>query len=174
MSCITNCVLTDGYVLGCRDNIGGVAEVYIGEWNGTTTQYALDSDCVITGVTSGATFYKFEQDIEVASYQETGNFSTENGTAFYEQVLEITLHKMNAELRNKLVILGQGKWRIIVKDQRGTYWQMGYQNPIRVTSSTPGFGKAYGDLNGAIVTFTGKEPEIAKVIEESVALSLIA
>jgi len=167
------CLLTTGYTLGCRDNIGGIQAVYIGEYKEGLT-YTLGVDQVI-GTFSGATgsFYAFEQEIETGSYTENGVFSTENGTGFYEQTLSITLHKLEASLRNKLMILGQGKWRIIIHDQRGKYWLMGYQNPVRVSASTPGLGKAYGDLNGAVVTFMGKEPEIAYEVSSTAALRVI-
>jgi hypothetical protein len=168
------CVLTSGYSLGCRDNIGGIAEVYIGEWNGDSLGYTFGTNSIITAFT-GATgsFYTFEQEIETGSYTENGVFSTENGTAFYEQTLAITLHKLEASLRNQILILGQGKWRIIIKDQRGKYWLMGKQNPVRVSASTPGLGKAYGDLNGAVITFMGKEPEIAYEVQAAAALGVI-
>jgi hypothetical protein len=94
-------------------------------------------------------------------------------TAFYEQTLTITLHKLDAVLRNQILILGQGKWRIIIKDQRGLYWLMGKQNPVRVSAATPGLGKAYGDLNGAVITFMGKEPEPAHEVTSTAAASVI-
>lgn len=169
------CVLTNGYTLGCRDNIGGIQEVYIGEWNGDGLTYVFGTNNII-GTFSGATgpFYTFEQEIETGSYTENGVFSTENGTAFYEQTLTINLYKMDAALRNQILILGQGKWRIIVKDQRGNYFLMGKQNPVRVSASTPGLGKAYGDLNGAVITFMGKEPEPAHQVATAAALQVIA
>lgn len=170
-----SCVLTNGYSLGCRDNIGGIQEVYIGEWNGDSLTYTLGANDII-GTFSGATvsFYTFEQEIETGSYTENGVFSTENGTAFYEQTLTITLHKLDAAMRNQIKLLGQGKWRIIIKDQRGKYWLMGYQNPVRVSAATPGLGKAYGDLNGAVITFLGKEPAPAHEVESAAALTVIS
>jgi hypothetical protein len=167
------CLLTSGYTLGCRDNIGGIQEVFIGEWNDTMT-YTLGVDSII-GTFSGATvsFYTFQQEIETASFTENGVFSIENGTSFYEDTLTITLHKLEAALRNKILILGQGKWRVIIKDQRGKYWLMGYQNPVRVSASTPGVGKSYGDLNGAVITFMGKEPVPAYEVSATAALSVI-
>lgn len=170
-----SCVLTNGYSLGCRDNIGGIQAVYIGEWNGDSMTYVLGTDDIV-GTFSGATvsFYTFEQEIETGSYTENGVFSTENLTAFYEQTLSITLHKLDAAMRNQIKLLGQGKWRIIILDQRGKYWLMGYQNPVRVSASTPGLGKAYGDLNGAVITFMGKEPAPAHEVSSVAALSVIS
>lgn len=170
-----SCVLTGGYTLGCRDNIGGVQTVYIGEYNGDDLTYSFTASNVIDAF-GGATvsFYTFEQEIETGSYTENGVFSTENGTSFYEETLSITLHRLDATLRNQILVLGQGKWRVIIKDQRGVYHLMGKQNPVRVSASTPGVGKAYGDLNGAVITFLGKEPEPAHIVTTSAALSVIA
>jgi hypothetical protein len=169
-----SCVLTDGYTLGCRDNIGGIQTVYIGEWNGDDLTYGFTTSNVIDSF-GGATvsFYTFEQEIEVGSYTENGVFSTENLTAFYEQTLTITLHKLDAVLRNQILLLGQGKWRIIILDQRGLYWLMGKQNPVRVSAATPGLGKAYGDLNGAVITFLGKEPEPSHEVTSAAAATVI-
>jgi hypothetical protein len=50
---------------------------------------------------------------------------------------------------------------------------MGYQNPVRVTASTPNVGKAYGDLNGAVVTFMTKEATPAYEVSASAALKVI-
>lgn len=168
------CVLTSGYTLGCRDNIGGIQEVYIGTYNADALTYTLGTNDIIgtfSGTWSG--FYTFEQEIETGSFNQTGQFSTENGTAFYEQTLEITVHKLEAALRNQIYLLGQGKFRILIKDQRGKYWLMGYQNPVRVSASTPSLGKAYGDLNGAVITFMTKEPSPAYEVASSAALQLI-
>lgn len=169
------CVLNEGYVLGCRDNIGGIQEVYIGTWNGDDLTYTLGTNSIITAF--GGTFspyFTFEQEMETGSYTEAGVYSTENGTAFYEQTLEITVHKLEAALRNQILILGQGKFRVLILDQRGKYFLMGFQNPVRVSASTPGLGRSYGDLNGAIITFLSKQPEPAHEVEAAAALTIIA
>ncbi len=171
MAC--SCVL-DEYLLSCRDNTGGIQRVFIGCYD--TDQvfgFATPSNIIDEVTGTAIDYYKFEQEIETGSFNQNGQFSTENGTTFFEQVLEITLQKMDATNRNRISTLSQGAWRIIVLDQRGNYWLMGYQNPVRVSSATPQLGKLYGDLNGAILTFTGKEPEPAYVMDSTVALSLI-
>ena len=101
------CILTSGVSLGCRDNLGGVQEVYIGDYNGDSLTYQLGTNNII-GTFSGTTmsFFPFEQEIETASFTENGVFSVENGTSFYELTLTINLYKLEASLRNKILILG--------------------------------------------------------------------
>jgi hypothetical protein len=170
-----SCVLTSGYTIGCRDNIGGIQEVYIGTWNGADLTYGITASGAISSFGgTWSTFFTFEQEVETGSFTENGVYSTENGTAFYEGTLEITLQKFDAAVRNKVLILGQGKWRILILDQRGTYWLMGFQNPIRVSAATPGLGKAFGDLNGAVITFLSKEPEPVHEVLPGAAAVLLA
>lgn len=170
-----SCTLTSGYSLGCRDSLGGIQRVFIGTWDADTV-YGLTGPCDTINTISGPTgsFYTFEQELETASFIQNGQYSTENGTSFYEQVLEITLQKLDACNRDQIKILGQGVWRVLILDQRGQYWLMGKQNPVRVTAATPQLGKAFGDLNGAVITFTGKEPEPAFAVTTAVAQTLIA
>lgn len=160
-----SCLITYGYTVPCKST-AGIQAVYIGSYNSGLT-YSIDASA--TGLTSSAgtitgfggvtsSFFKFEAQLETASLMEAGGFSVENGTAFYTQTAEITLQGMNQALVEQINILGKGRWRIIVLDQNGYYWLMGRQNPVNVTASTPSLGKAYGDLNGAVVTFEGKEP----------------
>jgi hypothetical protein len=171
------CVLTDGYTLDCR-SIAGVQAVYIGTWNGPTLTYtqstATGSVGLITSFNSGtSSFYKFEQPIETGSLTETGNFNVQNGTAYYDQVVEITTHNTDQNLINKVNALGRGKWRIIVLDVNGNYFLVGKQNPVYVTGVAGGAGKAYGDLNGFTITFTGKEFDVLTQVSASAALQVI-
>lgn len=173
------CNLSYSYTIPCKAT-GGIAGVWIGSYtSGLTYSYdtsaagATSSAGTITefgGVTSS--FYKFEAQTETSSLNGAGNFSIENGTAFYTLTAEIVLHNMTQALVEQIAVLGRGRWRIIVLDQNGNYWLMGEKNPVNVTASTPGLGKAYGDLNGAMITFEGKEISPMKQVSSAALASL--
>lgn len=169
------CLLTSGYSLGCRDSLGGIQKVYIGLWNDTSMVIGITGSNNQVGSFTGATvsFYTFQQELETASFNQNGQFNSENGTSFYEQTLEITLPKMDAANRAQSTILGQGVWRVMILDQRGQYWLMGKTNPVRVSASTPNIGKAFGDLNGIKLTFLCKESEPAYNVLTAAAISVI-
>jgi len=169
------CLLTSGYSLGCRDSIGGIQKVFIGLWNGTSMTIGLTGSNNQVYSFTGATvsFYTFQQELETASFNQNGQFNSENGTSFYEQTLEITLQKMDAANRAQATILGQGVWRVMILDQLGQYWLMGKTNPVRVSASTPNVGKAFGDLNGIKLTFMVKESEPAYNVTSAAAATVI-
>lgn len=159
------CILNTGYALGCRDNIGGIQEAYIANFS-PTQSYSLDSSDNIIGVTGSATYYTFEQELEVGEFQQPGQLSTENGTVFFEQNLTLMFHKNTTELRNQLLLLAQGNLSVIVKDQRGEHWLMGYQNGCRASEASMATGKSFGDMNGVTITLQGKEPVPAYRIDD--------
>jgi len=155
------CLLSTGYTLGCRDSIGGIQDVWIGNYSGTAS-YTLSATNTITAFSGGTvSYFKFEQEMETGQFNQNGAYSVENGTVFFQQELLLTFHKHDATLRNQLLVLSQANMSVIVKDQRGVYWLMGYQTGVRATAGAMNTGKAFGDLNGFTITLTAKEPEPA-------------
>ena len=152
------CIFSGGYNLGCKDSSGGIQEAYIGNFSDDTT-YALNSDNEITGITSGATYYKFEQKNETGELLEEGQHSVENGTNFWIQTVNLTLHKKDSTSRNLVYLLAKAELTCIVLDQNGKYWLMGKQNACDLTASSSNAGKAYGDLNGSTLGIEAKEPQ---------------
>jgi len=173
-----SCLINEGYVLGCRDNVGGVKGIWISSFDGEAT-YA-DTTGEITTVTPGTTnvvtYYKYEQLMEVPSFAQTGNFSLDNGTVFYEQTLALSLHKQNTELRNKLILLSQAKLSVIIKDQNGNYWLVGKDNGLFASAADLQTGKAFGDMNGVALTLQGKEaePAIRIAVDTDAELNTVA
>lgn len=173
---MATCILSNGYTLPCK-GIAGVQEVYIGTWNNGSLTYTIGTGSNIGQITAfgGATvsFYGFQQSIETGGLTETGNFNEQNGTAYYDQVCEITVQNITQALNDQVNTLGRGRWRIIVLDQNGNYWLVGKVNPVSVTSVAGGLGKAYADLNGYTITFTGKEYDCLTQVTTQAALSVI-
>jgi len=173
------CAITYGYSNPCR-SIAGIQYLWIGSYN-SGLQYILDNSApgstssfnTIVGFTgSTGSFYKFDAQIETASLVEAGNFSTDNGTAFYTQTLEITVFGLNQALVEEISVLGKGRWRVLVLDQTGNWWLIGRLNGANVVSSTPSLGKAYGDLNGAVITFEAKDQEPIRQVSSAALATL--
>jgi len=144
--------------LGCRDSIGGISLAYIGNFDAGQLYVTDGSENITSATGSLVDYYTFEQEMETGSFTQEGAFSIENGTVFFTQNLALTFHKNDADLRNTLLVLSQANLSVIVKDQRGEYWLLGYQNGVRVSAGAMNTGKAFGDLNGVTLTLTGKEP----------------
>ncbi len=146
------CNIINGILNGCADQVGGVKSIIIGDWSSDSV-YALNSDNVITGVTSGSTYYTFEQVSEAAEFLTTGthqNGQGGNGANFFTSQLNMTFRRKDAELRNTLLLMARGVLSVIVQDNNGTYWLLGYDSPVYVLESALNTGKLYGDASNTI------------------------
>lgn len=167
------CNLTTGFTLDCREAIGGVKSVYIGVATGlnisATTTNGLASQVRVTNASGVVQFtlsaatnlttapmYEFQQPRQSAVITETGNFSEENGTVFYSQVLTFFINRLQAQDLNNLKLLGQNqKLVVIVKDNNDNYFLLGNEGGAIVTNSTSSTGTAFGDRSGVQIEVTG-------------------
>lgn len=158
------CNLLDGYVLGCS-SIGGVEKVWIGEWVDNVA-VQQDSCGIITGITTtGLTVYSFEQDIEHAGLVQTGNYSRENGTVFYESVLSIKLIGLDCNVRNRMVEIGRAPLFAVVKSNAGDYYYLGLESSGRASAGEANLGVLLGDMNGLSQSISWKSANGAFLID---------
>ena len=162
------CNLSTSVTLDCRDNLGGIETVWLasvtgssisfsaGTADGYKASFTFDNNTVTGEGDFTGVLYEFQQPRQSASLAETGNFSEENGVAFYQSVLSMVINKMTGERLNALDILGQNtKLVAVVKDNNGRYFIVGNETGGIVTSSTSETGTAFGDRNGMTVEITG-------------------
>lgn len=149
-----SCIIDSGYTLGCA-SIGGVEKVWIGTYDSDVT-YTYASDGSVATVSGTPTVYLMEQDIEYAGLTQTGQFSRENGTVFYESVLSVKFLELDAALRNLMVSLGRAPIFAIVKSNSGEFFILGVESAGRATEGSASLGVAQGDMNGVTMSFTWK------------------
>lgn len=167
------CALTQGYVLDCKDSLGGITEVlFIASKDVTAT---TEVSGVITAITkaSGKRFYKYELVKETSNFVENVNASVENGSIFYQQELTVILNKLQANTRNEILLLAQNLLVAIAKDNNGKYWYLGKTRGLDITAGSGGSGTAMGDRSGYTLTFTGKEPELSPEVQSSIIAALL-
>lgn len=157
------CDITSGFELACRDNVGGIKNIYI--LSGSISSVTGEANGLLTAVTGTGTFYKFELAKQTGDFTETINPSVENGTVFYEQVVNAPFHKLQSATRNQIKVLAQNQeLKIVVEtnnggdDSVGVFFLVGQRNGMALSGGTGATGTAYGDLQGYSLTFTGQEP----------------
>jgi len=170
-----SCELSSGFELGCRDNIGGIKNVYIlsGSVDTVTAATGAISDLDGSGV-----FYKFELPRNVGDFTETPTPSLENGTVFYSQVVNLALHKLQASIRNQVKVLAQNPaLKIVVETENGSddnvgqFFYVGRYRGATLTGGSGTSGAAMGDQNGYALTFEATEPYPSEEITTSGALT---
>ena len=100
------CALTKGRNEPCKDVVGGITAVYFADFGtlGAITYDTTDTD-VIDAFGGTPDWFKFEVKGN-SSFEQTITSSRENGTTFYDQVLNLTFKKMSKQTHNELKLLG--------------------------------------------------------------------
>lgn len=166
-----SCDITSGFTLGCRDNTGGLKNIYI-------LSGSIDSTSGTTGlidtITGDGVLYKFELTRQTGDFTEAINANIENGTIFYEQTANCPFHKLQSSTRNQVRVLAKNPdIKMVVEtnngseDGVGTFFLLGQTRGLSLSGGQGQTGTAFGDLNGYTLTFTGQEPEPASELSGS-------
>ena len=167
-----SCALSQGYALDCRDSAGGVKNVWIANYANVSGVTASAGTISAISKANNGRFWKYEQYKETAEASEDITGSTENGTVFFKQTVNIALRKMQASLRNEIKLLATSLVVIVVQDVNDKYWYYGETRGLELNTGKIGTGKAFGDKNGYDLTFEGAEPSPAQEVSSSVITGL--
>jgi len=174
---MSTCDITSGFTLGCRDNTGGIKNLYI--LSGSIDTVTDASEGVISGITGSGGFFKYELFRQTSDFSEAISATPENGTVFYEQTVNAVFFKLQSSTRNQIRVLAKNPdLKVIVETNNGSedgvgkYWLLGENNGMQLLSGTGATGTAFGDLNGYTLAFTGQEPEPASEISGSLVGAL--
>ena len=168
------CELTTGRQLDCRDTVGGVKAVYFVQHadagiNGNNAGAGIEpasgtiTDLDLSGSGTGQELFKYELVRGTASFTETITGSTENGTIFFDQSVNIKLHKLSITDRNEIKLLSRNKLIVFVElNQINTSGKrvivaLGLENGLELNAGTNASGAALGDMSGSDLTFSGQE-----------------
>jgi len=164
------CNLTRSRAEACKDTVAGIKKIYFADFGTLGTITSVDDEITdMTGTTVGAvdnslTLFTYEVKGN-NSFETTVNASRDNGTVFYEQVLNITLKKLTKEDHKELKLLAAGRPHVFIVDQNDNVFLMGKENGADVTAGTVSTGNALGDFNGYNLTFTAMEKDPANFVE---------
>jgi hypothetical protein len=159
------CDLTRGRKEPCKDVVGGLKNVYFVDFGdlGTVTLTA-DEITNMTGTSGDLTAFKYELKGS-SSLEQTVTSSRENGTVFFEQTLNLSLHKLTKEDNAELKLLAYGRPHIAVEDYNGNVFMMGLENGADVNGGTIVTGAAMGDMSGYTLTFAAQEKAPANFMD---------
>jgi hypothetical protein len=166
------CALTAGYSISCRDAVGGIDAIYFANYDDIT---AVDSSGTITGLTkaTGKRFWKFEiPSKSTANATSNPVGSTENGTLYFEQMIDFPVNKRDATTRNIVTTMAKARVVAVTHDKDGVYRMYGKANGMFLGASTGQTGAAAGDANGYILKFEGQESEDFFVVTEALGAAL--
>ncbi len=157
------CDLTGGRKKPCKDAVGGVVKVHFVDFGDLAT-VTVGSNDEITDMSG--TFSYSTYDVKGNSSLESNiNSSIENGTTFFEQVTNLTLHKMTKEDNKELKLMTYGRPHVFVQTFDNKVLLVGREHGAEVTGGTAVTGTAMGDLNGYTLTLTANETTLPNFVD---------
>lgn len=166
------CALTQGYTLDCRDNAGGMKAAWMIEFANVTGVTSAAGIVSAIAKANNARFWKYEQIRGNAEAKEDIEQNEGNGVTVYNQAVTLILTKMQASLRNEIVLLAKNYLVMVVQDRNDKYWLYGWTEGLILATGGAGTGKAGTDLNGYTLNFTGQQTALALEVSSSVITTL--
>lgn len=164
-----------GIALPCKDNMGGIKEVYIVKSNDikTVTLNTERSQIATIETVDEAKFktYKFRK----GTASMTSNASSDEQIGNFSVTTELSLQfsKMETSKRLEIMALCLEDVVVIVLDWNGKYWYLGYDFPVTANTATATTGTAATDLNGYNITLSDTAAEFPFEIPAEVVAGII-
>tara|TARA_R110000823_G_scaffold212531_2_gene342628 strand:- start:3476 stop:4030 length:555 start_codon:yes stop_codon:yes gene_type:complete len=152
------CIIDSGRIVDCKDSLGGLKTVYIGNYIDMVSQTAFTAATADTVTAIGTqTFFEFELRPELSSLVVNYQADAASGTTFFEQVLSLTFQKLDATDIATIKELCQGRPNIWVLDNNQKCWLIGAEFGCNVSGGNIQTGMAYSDMSGFTMDLTGRE-----------------
>lgn len=169
MACST--VLT-GIALDCA-NAGGIKKVYI----------APIADVSSVTVTAGAVstitmvdtkkFKEYSFRKNTASLTKTATKDDAAGTSFVTSEVALRFAKMDSAKRTEMQALLTGNVYVIVLDNNGQYWFLGYDSYCSASAATGESGTSLGDANQYTINLSAETVEFPQTVDNTIIAALI-
>jgi hypothetical protein len=164
-----------GVTVPCKDNVGGIKEVYIIK-TGEVLEKTLNTEKsqiaeITTATETKFKTYKFRKGTgsmtsTASSDEAIGNFSVKTDLA-------LQFSKMETSKRLEIMALCLEDVEVMVLDWNGKYWYLGFDFPVTATAATGVTGTNGTDLNGYTVTLTDNSTEFPYEVPAEIAKGLI-
>lgn len=153
---MADCLITKSRALPCKDAQGGIKSIMFANFDdyGFTT-----SGGTISGLGTLDVVYKYA--VKLASstntFQQDVQSAPEAGTTAFQQVLNVALPKLSADIANELKLMAYGRPIIFIELTDGTVLLMGKEGGSDITGGTLVSGGVMADMQGFTATFTAME-----------------
>lgn len=167
------CALSLGRIEPCKDVVGGIQAVYFLNYQDLTVTYDVTNTDAIDTLGSGLTAYKYELK-GTSSFEQAITSSRDNGTTFFDQTLNLTLHKLSKQSHKEIKLMAYGRPIVIVEDRNGNFFVAGLEHGCEVTGGTIVTGAAMGDMSGYTLVLNGQEQVPANFLDGTLSAAGIS
>lgn len=164
-----------GIVQDCNGNLGGVSEVWLINRDSVsaittaeTTVNELSGVPVISAITlaADASFVKYFVRKNTSSMTSTLNVN-DNGSTYVSTELSLVFARMDAQKRLEMNALAKEEIAALVRDANGTWFYLGFDNPVTSSAGTGETGVQKSDANQYTATLSDESMEYPYIVLQS-------
>lgn len=144
----------------CKNNLAGIKEVYLGDFD---LFVATGADGKLTTITGkeGAKFYTYKLAKQTGSFTTTLTKDETTGVFYYTHEVNLQFLKMEAEKHLEIEALSRGQLACAVLDNNGKYWYLTDENYVSGEDTVAQAGQSFDDLNGYTTVLRGQGSHLA-------------
>ena len=150
----------------CDGNTGGIKNVWVAlKCDVAATKGQDDANNYVATVTAADSqktpkpFFEYAFRKNTSSFTSTLNADQDNMTSYWTTELTMQFKKTEAVKRMSLMALVQNDCVAVVEDQNGTYWFLGFDEPLVATAGTHNTGTQRSDANMYEITLSDESNE---------------
>ena len=148
----------------CKDALGGIKEIFLGNWSDFETGITFDNSTDEIDGLPTATLYRYKLARSSSSFSQVDTSNETNRTLFFAQTVTAILGRLSADKRKELWNAAKANPIVFVRDSMDNIWCVGRQEGCTFTTTAQS-GTAKGDLNGYNIEITAEEREPAERLE---------
>lgn len=149
----------------CFSSRGGIKAVWAAPY--VENGFTLGESGTVTGFSTGVTWLKQELHRNLGSLTSTYNYDDSTRASYVLTEATWQYLKMQKESRLQMSALAKGDLMVVVEDANGTYFALGVQEPVKVTTGTGSTGTDRGDRNAYEVTVTDYNEDYPPILDQS-------
>lgn len=141
-----------GIARDCAANMGGIKRVLMANRADVASITVATNKVTAVTMDTGKKFYEYGFKPGTSSLSSNWQVNRESGVRYVQSDLVMVFNRMETSKRVEIEAMAQADLYIIVEDNNGLYWLLGYDNPPELSAGDGLTGTARTDRNGYSVT----------------------
>ena len=169
------CDITKGKnQLVCKDAVSGIKAIYLANYDDYEfVTSSTESGHTMTDLGTLTEVFKYELKNSANTFQQDITSNRDNGTTFFQQVVNFTLTKLSAQMEFQIKMAAYGRPQIFVELNSGQFFLMGIEHGCEIAGNTQ-VGGTMDSLNGYVLTATAMERDPIFYLDSATVTALLA
>lgn len=164
-----------GIAKDCQPSMGGIKNVYCANKTDIASDGITVTEGKITGITMEASkkFKHYSFIRNNGSLSSTYAIDRNNGSSYVTSDLVLPFSRMDTAKRIEISALAQNELVVIVEDNNGAFWFLGYDEPVMASAGDGLTGTARADRNGYSITLQDNSREMPYEVDPTIVAGIV-